>query len=278
MNRKKFSAFSFWFAVFALLLLTAARPSPQFAGCVRDEDQAHAARFIIRDVYDLRFTVTAIGLGSFDPQIMIVDEDGRLVGCNNNKPSANPAYVDLPTATAGIANTTAHMSVRYYADENPDTGARDYTVFITEANGNSGEFVLLYHGAGIADGNDTDTFSVITTPQQIAHQTPLRVYAINADRSTGTLNPVLTLSFGGVLRLECLVSDFSDYCNGQTLPLAGFYVVLADGTRVEAQNTDVLLLYEPDAAEREYTISLSPYQLSSYGQYVLALHWGVAYP
>lgn len=255
----------------------AAGPAEQFAGCVTDEDEPYAARIIIEDISDTKFTVTVIGLDDFDPQIEIRHEDGRLWGCNNNRASANGIGVNLPTAVGGFTDKTAQMTVRYWADENPDQPIADFEVLVTEARRRSGQFVLIYQGAAVWDATDIDSFRVISTDEQARQRIPLYIFAVNPARPINRLNPQLVFRLGGFTQ-QCSTSAFSPYCEGNTLPLDGFSITLEPFTPITLSGLDSMLSFVPNLGGEEYQIEVSAYRQETWGDYVLVIQSGVGYP
>jgi hypothetical protein len=265
-------------ATLFITLPAQATPPEQFAGCVTEDQKPYAAHIILKDIYDVKFNVYAIGVGDFDPQIEIRQEDGTLIGCSQDDSEMIAMGVNLPTVTAGNTTRSAHMTVRFYADEHPDEGETDFHVYITNKLKRNGQFVMIFEGPWITDGLDVDSFGIVPSELQVEQGIPLTVYVTNPDRQNATLDPVLTLSLGSEFQLVCERTSFAADCATESTPLDGYTVTRDVSTVYTLTGADVMLTYAPDTAGEELPYDIAALNQSSYGPYLFIVHWGLGYP
>ena len=257
---------------------TTAAPPDQFAGCADEDDLDYAARFIIHEVFDTQFTITVIGVDDFDPQVMIRDDEGQLIACDNDTRAANVIAVDLPSVQAGFSPQTAQLSVRFLLDEYPDDPPSDFEILITGHDGRSGEFVMLYEGASIFGADDVDALSFFITEEQVAQQMPFIFYAANLNPDEFPLSPEMSLILGTEFSITCSVSDLSDLCEGQTTSLESFFVTRDISQELVLSGNDVMLNFMPNVGGEDYRIEIRSQGALTYGPYLLMVHSGVSYP
>jgi hypothetical protein len=260
------------------LLNAQADSTAQFAGCATDAELPYASRIILPDLHNTKFSITVIGLDGFDPQVMIKSEDGLLVGCNNNSEEKAGAGVNLPTAQIGFSDQTAYVPVRYLADENPDSTPMDYEVIVTGANGQSGQFVLIYRGDYIENGDDFDQIIVYTTPEQVSAGYPLAIYVTNPERENWTLRPELIFAANTPEAVTCTTSSSTQQCGPNTVPLGGFSVNTAADELFTFLDSDVMINQRTYTGGRPYIVEIRAQGRLSYGPYLWILQSGVAYP
>jgi hypothetical protein len=264
-----------------LIGLAGQRPAAQaqFAGCAIPAEAPLAARFVLPGVYDRRLEITVLGLKDFDPQLMIRTGEGQLLGCSNNSPGRAGAASNLPSAAVAANDKTAHLSIRFYADENPDAGPTDFELSITGADGQSGEFLLIVEGFDLVDGEDVDSLQIFSTPEQAAQNLPLVLYATNTDPVNYNLLPELRFAPNTPEQLICASAANSTQCGPNTLPLANFSLNPEAGLQYMFRDSDPMLnLTGRYRAGQTYTVEIAPQGRLSYGPYILAIHGGVGYP
>lgn len=276
--RVKFLLLALLSALVGGLLTTHAESPAQFAGCATPEELPYASRIILPDLYDTKFSITVIGLDGFDPQVMIKSEDGLLVGCNNDSEEKAGAGVNLPTGQIGYSDKTAYVPVRYLADENPDSDPLDYEVIITSANGQSGQFVMIYRGDYIENGDDFDQFTVYTTPEQASAGFPLVMYVTNPERDNWTLRPEIIFAPNTPEAVTCTASSSTQQCGPNTVPLNGFSVNTAADEMFTFLDSDVMVNQRTFTGGRPYTVEIRAQGRLSYGPYLWILQSGIMYP
>jgi hypothetical protein len=235
------------------------------------------ARVTLHDLYDMRFSLTALGVGAFDPQLMLIDGKGRILACNNNSAGKAGVNVFLPTATAGNSLNVAYIEYSFFAEEQERNEPMDFEVIISSADGLSGEFVLLFEGNAIWDATDVDSFTIYHSEAQAAGNVPLTLYVFNPLRPQVNLQPLLTVTAPDILGLQCSLSNYSPYCTPESLPLDGFSLTLDDTRAYTLTGQDPMIPIIP-ARPAVYSVSVQALDALTWGDYIFAVHSGVAYP
>jgi hypothetical protein len=251
-----------------------ASPTTQFAGCVDELGEEFGAHYIARSLNGFTFTLTAVGVGEFDPEITVKDAEGKILACNGDSDEASAYGVKLPSVEATPNERSAQVRVTVPGDQ----GRFDYEIFVTSADGKSGEFVLFYQGAEVFGSDNRDAFSVFTNQGMADAEVPLVFYGVNLQRPEIAIDPEITFSYGEDLVQTCSKSSADSLCQGEHEDLTGFTVTTDKAADVELNGDDVMLAYTAGGDPSEFTLEVGSYQAASFGPYTLIIHSGVGYP
>lgn len=181
------------------------------------------------------YTVTAVGLVTFDPIMGLVDDNGN-GRCFDNTETAFSYAVTLPTigmdgsifsAQTIVAEDARHVIV----------GSRDTS---------SGEFIIMVEGGQVDAGDDGDIFGVHITPAMINISTLLTTYVVATEDG---LNPMLSYvnRAGDVMTddseapYQCDNAGIPDNCYGHTIALRDYSVTVGDNITIPTLEVDALL-------------------------------------
>jgi hypothetical protein len=267
-------------AVFILLVVSAvpyiavnASPANQFAGCADELGEQFGARFIAQSLNGFTFTLTAVGVGDFDPELTVKDAEGKILACNADSDEAAAYGVKLPTVEAAPNERSAQVRVTVPGDQ----GRFDYEIFVTSADDKPGEFVLFYQGAEVFGSDNRDAFSVFTNQGMADAEVPLAFYAVNLLRPEIAIDPEITFIYEDQ-QWTCSKSSADSLCEAEHEDLTGFTVTTDKAADVELNGDDVMLSYVAGGNPSEFTLEVGSYQAASYGPYTLIIHSGVGYP
>ena len=181
------------------------------------------------------YTVTAVGLSSFNPVMAVVDEGGDGI-CYDDTEAALTYAAALPNINLSASIFSSQAVV--------DGAAR--SVVVGSAESSSGEFIILIEGGSVETGDSGDTFGAYITPTMISVSPLMTAYAIAVD---DTLNPMLAYvdNAGEVVTndedvaYQCDDAGIPDSCYGQTPSLRDSFVTLRDSVNVAAFEVDAML-------------------------------------
>lgn len=249
----------------------AASPAAQFAGCADEVGEEFGARYVLTSLNGLTFRVTAVGLGEFDPQITVIDQEGAVIACNDDSDDAALYAAVLPSVEVVASEGSSQVSVTVPGDQ----GRFDYEIIISSADGTAGEFLMFYEGAEVFGSDNIDEFKVFTNQGQVDAEVPLVVYAANLKRPELAIDPEITFAYGEDLVQTCSKSSADSLCNGEHEDLTGFTVTTDDIELYELNGDDVMLAYQAGGDPSEFLVSVGSYQAASFGAYALMIHSGV---
>jgi len=257
-----------------LVILLAMLPGmahAQFAGCADEEALENGAYYTLSALNGLTVTVIAAGVGDFDPAITVYDAEGAVAVCNDNSREAAEVALTLPTAEVLPNSNTAMVKFNVPGDQ----GRLDYQVVVTSADGQPGEFVMIYEGAEVFPAQDVDRFIINSSQGQIDAQVPLGIYAANLQRPQKAIDPRITFRYGDNLEQVCGKSSSRTLCDGDSEDLTGSTVQMPGRDLATLNGDDVMLYFELGGEPAEFTLEVSSYQANSFGAYVLMIHSGV---
>ena len=221
------------------------------------------------------YTITAIGLGSFDPVLAVEDETGDIL-CNDDSEDASLFTANLPTT--GQVNRNNTSSQLMYTVRGTDS--IDVTIVVGGFGGQSGEFLLMIEGM-IATTNDGigDRFELPITPAITASDVNPTGYMLSIVDAFDPLmfmvdaenNPVNTPE-GNPLRCD---DAGSVSCAGQSRPLSQSYVSRSFERTREGSNFDAMLTLPVDD-QLGKTLNYIFAGFNSTGDYIVAYHFGIA--
>ncbi len=220
--------------------------------------------------------ITALGIGTFDPLIAVVSPDGD-IECVNNSANARVYAANLPT-TGIVANSPASARLDI---THTGPNSNQYSFIVGDANGGSGEFILLIEGATLNDENRADPYGLRLSPNiQDAARTP-SIYML---ATNDELDPYLEAvnSEARVVRVNGKLLDCDDagdeaLCFGET-PLINNALISTEKSKIRGKETSSLLILPPayvTSTEFAFIIA-SSYDQQSAGDYILAFHIDIA--
>ncbi len=225
------------------------------------------------------YTATAVGIGDFDPMLVVRDSTATS-DCLANDDSDDAAAFRLDLPSTGLVNASNRSSQLTFNHNN--SGMTDISLIVGEFEGKSGEFVLILEGMAVtgADGAG-DPFTLNVTSSVSNSGVPLSVYMIGTQRS---LDPYFS------------VMDYPDYtvwtdtdgdniicddagtntCWDVATQLTNFQVTRGGRGTVTADERDSMLQLPVQQIDPQpMTFVMSSYDRSSTGNYLLALHMGL---
>lgn len=228
------------------------------------------------------YTATAIGVGSFDPIIAVMDEDGTTL-CNDD---GGPNYIaNLPTTgPIGPSNRTAHMPFTY-------TGAElgNVSFIVGSVGSTAGEFVLMVEGLAVtrSDGSGEgagDPFVINVTPNMVASGIGQAAYMIAVTNALDTMITTVDAD-GRILRLDdgtpitCDDAGSASLCFGASENLSDSYLSRDNGRTLAGGNFDSMLIIPGDTFTMEGGLVSFRFTSSgqrTFGDYVAAFHMATA--
>ncbi len=232
------------------------------------------------------YTATVIGLGSFDPVLAVLGQDGSGL-CSDNSADARRYEADLPTTGRVSASSRSSQIIFNHNDR---SGFQDISLVVGGYGDQYGEFILVLEGMGITpEDNAGDSYSVRITPAMIASGVPISVYAIT--RGQSRVDPILARideNFDVIedMRGNPILCDDAgnpSLCYGSTEALDPYSVTINTGrlpgweydSYLSLDIADVTLNDDPDF--NFFNFLVSSYG-SSQGQYLMVFHVGTAEP
>lgn len=263
------------------LATVSATPAAQFAGCADEAGLEYGARLKAKQLNGFTMDVVAVGIDGFDPEITILDADGKVVVCNADSKDAAAVEFNLPSAQAGPAEGSAFASVRVPGDR----GRLDYEIIVTSADDEAGEFILMWSGAEVFGSDNVDEFAFVTNEGMAEQEVPFIVYLTNLTGGGSQYSPFLTVRFGEDFAISCAQSSAASQCDGDHTDLGSldadenpYGVVRPDGTAATFNGNDSMVTLAAGGTAAEFQIEAASYQAATFGPYWLIIHSGVGYP
>ena len=227
------------------------------------------------------YTATAIGVGSYDPIIAVMDEENNIL-CSDDGGGSYSA--NLPsTGAIGPSTLTAHKPFTYTGDE-----MGNVSFVVGSVGSTAGEFVLLIEGLAVTRGDGSgegagDPFIVNVTPNMVASGVPYTAYMIAIPQVLDTLITTVDTN-SRIVRLDdgspitCDDAGSTQYCFGVGTDLSSSFVTRDTGRRLPGGNLDSMLSIPADV----FTVQdggVLNFRFTSSGQrtlgeYVAAFHFG----
>ncbi|NJL93059.1 MAG: hypothetical protein HC915_04705 [Anaerolineae bacterium] len=276
--------------------MATAAPTAQFAGCADEETWATGARFFATQLNGVSMEITAVGIGDFDPQITVLDEEGQIFACNADAEEAAELNFFLPTlpeaemaegeseeeselrgGTAGPSEGSALVAFSVGAEER-----RTFEIIVTNENEGYGEFVLMIEGPSVFPAIDRDVYGLAVSAEQNMNEVPLGVYALNLRLPQNPLNPAVRLALGEGenFEQECRSSSSASLCDGDVTNLTGYTVQRAeDEAAIELLGNDSYLFVQLGGDEpSEFVVEVFASAANTTGPYALLFHTGTGVP
>lgn len=230
------------------------------------------------------YTATAIGVGTFDPIIAVIDENGNTL-CNDDDPAASRYIAYLPTTGAiGPSSFTAHKPFSYSGST-----LGNVSLVVGSVGSTAGEFVLLIEGLAVTrnDGSGEaagDPFIVNVSQNVIASEVPVTAYMISVTNALDSMITTLDLNGERIIRLDdgtpvsCDDAGSASLCFGDSVNMKDYYVSRQNGRTLPGGNYDAMLSIPSTIFDIDEG-GLLNFRFTSSGQatlgdYVAAFHLG----
>ena len=222
------------------------------------------------------YTLTALGVGSFDPVLMVADSSERSGFCNDDSSGASTYWVELP----GVGRVNANSTSAQVQFSQRTSGMDDMHLIVGGYNGMGGEVILILEGMAVTQSDGAgDPFSVRITESMVRSGVPLTVYMLAADRQ---LDPFIRLV--ELDRTSSQTYDIYDILDADGIPItcddAGRADLCWGESAVLANQTDAMLRISPqEAANAGYdvlTYLMTSFERRTTGNYYIVFHLGLA--
>jgi hypothetical protein len=228
------------------------------------------------------YTVTALGVGDFDPIIAVRDPNGR-INCVDDAQGAIRYTANLPT-TGFIRNADTNAQIEFSQDSD---SFGSVSIIVGGFDGMDGEFALVIEGGDIADDDGTgDPYAVRVSPNMIESGVPLTLYMLGAGAD---LDPFLQLVDPDGERvfldddpIECDDSGDEDSCFGGSRSLVGAFVTGGRNNQINGRDNSAMLSLPIEEFDPNVDTDLSflnfrmtSYAQASTGDYVMVFHVGI---
>ncbi|HLV36891.1 MAG TPA: serine protease [Spirillospora sp.] len=227
------------------------------------------------------YTATAIGIGDFDP-VLIVRDTTAPTDClsNDDAPDASGYQVNLPST--GNVRASAQSAQLIFRHSN--SSMTDISLIVGEFSGRSGEFVLILDGMAVTrEDNDGDPFTLQITSSMVNSSVPLSVYMIGREAQLDPYFSVIDYADYTIWtdtdgnRIFCDDGGNSTTCWDTAASLNGFQVVRGSQGVVTADSQDAMLrLPIQQLQPQPVTFLMSSFNRASTGLYLVAFHMGLS--
>lgn len=221
------------------------------------------------------YNATAIGIGDFDPVLMVVNTDRQTGFCNDDSADAAQYAFSFPT-TGVIEGKSTDSRVTFSQGSGQALG--DMHLVVGGFGGMGGEFVLILEGMAVtpsADG-DGDPFAIQVTDSMVRSGVNFEVYMIGIDNP---LDPLVISSL--------TVGEDPIYCDDagtdtcwNVLDALEDHGVITASRQVPADAQDANISLSPveaaGAGIEEVIYYMTSYNQASSGNYVIAFHVTIA--
>jgi len=229
------------------------------------------------------YTATVLGIGDFDPVLMVINPDQKSGFCNDDDPDAAGYAIRLPQIGTINANaSSAHVRFSQTAQ-----AMADMSLIVGGKDGMAGSFIVILEGMAVtsADGAG-DPFRVKFTKSMVRSQKPMAVFMIGNERklnplvlaATEKLSQYETIYDTGDNPIACDNSGNQQSCWGTSYDLSDMALVGSQG-RINADVNDSMLMMSPSAAVnadyQDMLFLMSSSNRASTGKYTLVLYMGV---
>jgi hypothetical protein len=227
------------------------------------------------------YTATAIGIGSYDPIIAVMDEENNIL-CNDD--GGGDYIANLPTTgPIGPSTLTAHKPFTYTGNQ-----LGNVSFIVGSVGSTAGEFLLVIEGLAVTTGDGSgegagDPFIVNVTPNMVASGVPYTAYMLAVPQVLDTMITTVDTD-GRIVRLDdgtpitCDDAGSTQYCFGTGTNLSSSYVTRDTGSEIPGGQYDSMLSIPADV----FTVQdggILNFRFTSSGQrtlgeYVAAFHFG----
>ncbi len=224
------------------------------------------------------YTATAIGVGDFDPVLIVADTANPANNlCNDDSDAAAKYSVTLPSS--GQVSSSSRSSQMQFHHTNANM--TDISLIVGDYNGNGGEFILILEGMAVtsADGQG-DPFTVVLNPSVVNSGVPLSVYMVGLESQ---LDPLMTLLDGNGNQwnddsgtaIAC--DDAGGPCWGTSQDLSSAVLRRGSSGTANGDSSDAMLsLAIGSVVPQPMTFLMSSYEHSSTGLYAIVFDMGLS--
>jgi hypothetical protein len=226
------------------------------------------------------YTATAVGIGGFDPVLIVRDTtDINDMLCNDDDSNAAKFQMNLPsTGNVGASSTSSQVVFNH-----SNSSMTDISLIVGSFDGSPGEFVLVLEGMAVTrEDNAGDPFTLNGTSSMANSAVPLSVYMIGTERQLDPYfsvvdYPDLTIwTDTDNLQIYCDDAGDSNICWDTAGSLNGYQVGRGSRGVITADAQDAMLtLPVQQLNPQPMTFLMSSYDRSTTGQYLIAFHIGL---
>jgi S1-C subfamily serine protease len=227
------------------------------------------------------YTATAVGIGGFDPVLIVRDSTNiNDMLCNDDDSNAARFQMNLPsTGNVSASSTSAQLVFNH-----SNSSMTDISLIVGSYDGSPGEFVLVLEGMAVTrEDGAGDPFTLNVTSSMANSSTPLSVYMIGTERQ---LDPYFSLvdypslnvwTDTDNVRIFCDDAGDANNCWDTGSSLNGFQVGRGSRGVATADAQDAMLrLPIQQLTPQPMTFLMSSYNRSSTGLYLIAFHIGLS--
>jgi cobalamin biosynthesis Co2+ chelatase CbiK len=273
--------------VFVVILVIAALPaSAQIPGVrltCNDRVIDNAAEVVL-NLRPGTYTVTALGIGGFDPMMgVVVTDTDNVIECVDDSPGAASYSANLPTT--GLVTPSSFNSQITFTHSG--SGFVDYSVVVGGFGARNGEFLLIVENMAVTadDGSGDgagDPFSVYTSQNLIASGVPITAYMLAADTALDPLIYIWNADRQVVAtidgqRVSCDDAGNPSLCWGNSVSLNGSSVTVRNNRQVPGGNFDAMLSIPVQIVNPDQWLNFhfTSFNQTSFGDYIAAFHMGI---
>jgi hypothetical protein len=222
------------------------------------------------------YKLTALGVGGFDPVIMVADSSERSGFCNDDSSGASTYWADLP----GVGRINANSASAQVQFSQRTSSMDDMHLIIGGYNGMGGEVILILEGMAVTQSDGAgDPFSVRITESMVRSGVPLTVYMFARESQLDSFIRLVELD-----RTGSQTYDIYDVLDASDVPITCDDAGTADlcwGTSEPLVNqTDAMLRISPQSAANAgydvLTYLMTSYERRTTGNYYIVFHLGLA--
>jgi hypothetical protein len=225
------------------------------------------------------YTATAVGIGDFDP-VLIVRDSTDAGDCLGNDDSSDAAAFQMNLPSSGQVSANGRSSQLIFNHSN--SNMTDISLIVGEFEGKAGEFVLILEGMAVtsADGAG-DPFTLNATSSMSNSTVPLAVYMIGTESQ---LDPYFSVTDYPDLTIWTDTDDQNIVCDDAGTnscwdvgtSMTNFQVIRGSRGTITADERDAMLQLPIQQIDPQpMTFVMSSFNAGSTGNYLLALHMGL---
>jgi hypothetical protein len=261
--------------MFSLFMLPAS--ADQIGDCPDNVDFTEAVEIsVIQMRSGFTYSATAIGINGFDPAIWVAGESDQGF-CRDNTPEASGYSASLPT-TGEVPTSDLSAQVSFSYDGTDPFG--NLTLWVTGADGQPGEFVLIVEGMVVTDADGLgDPMSLAINPALLRSGVVPTAYMFSRDGGVDSFVGLIDSEYNWLMdsdEVYMTCDDAGSSCWGDSSEIAGYWVAMSEDYWVEATSTDAMLSI-PVSDETEgffLNFVMRSSGMTTFGEYLAAFHLG----
>ncbi|MFQ3567423.1 MAG: pre-peptidase C-terminal domain-containing protein [Aggregatilineales bacterium] len=230
------------------------------------------------------YTVTALGIGGFDPMMgVVITDTNNVIECVDDSPAAASYSANLPT-TGNVAASSLNSQITF---THSGSGFVDYSVVVGGFGGRNGEFLLIVENMAVTadDGSGDgagDPFSVYTSQNLLASGVPITAYMLAVDAALDPLVYIWNADRQVVAtidgeRVYCDDAGNPSLCWGDSVSLNEFSVTVRNNRQVQGDGFDAMLSIPVAIVNPNQWLNFhfTSFNQVSFGDYIAAFHMGI---